>query len=55
MAYIMVLEWGPTLSTPDGLVVQVAAQKIVAGTAAAIVIFLSIEADRVASAAESVA
>lgn len=41
------LEWGPILTTPDGLIIHVVAQKIVAVTAAAIFVYLSFEADRI--------
>jgi len=47
VGYVVVLGWGPSLNTPDGLPVQVAAQKIVAIAATSIFVYLSIEADRV--------
>ena len=46
-AYVVVLGWGPSPRTVDGLVFQVAAQKIVALAAVSFFVYLSIEADRV--------
>lgn len=46
--YVAVLEWGPRIGTPHGLVVQVIAQKIVAVSAVGVLVFLSLEANRVA-------
>jgi hypothetical membrane protein len=46
-AYVVVLGWGPSPRTADGLVFQVAAQKIVTVAAVSFFVYLSIEADRV--------
>jgi hypothetical protein len=50
IAYVAVLSWGPALSTPRGLMFQVAAQKIVSIGAVGIFVYLSIEPDRVMAA-----
>jgi hypothetical protein len=48
--YVVVLGWGPSLTTASGLVFQVAAQKIVAVVAVSAFVYVSIEADRAARA-----
>ena len=45
-AYVVVLTWGPALTTPEGLTVQVTAQKIIAIVAVSMFVYLSFEADR---------
>ncbi len=49
--YVGVLGWGPGLGTPDGLMINVIAQKIVAILSVSIIVYLSVEADRVMAAA----
>jgi hypothetical membrane protein len=49
-AYVVVIGWGPGTETPEGLTLQISAQKIVAMTAVLIFVYLSVEADRVAAA-----
>ena len=44
-AYVVVLTWGPALTTPSGLVTQVAAQKIIAVVAVSTFVYLSFEAE----------
>jgi hypothetical membrane protein len=44
--YVIMLGWGPSLQSPEGLVTQVAAQKIVTVVAVAIIVYQSVEADR---------
>lgn len=51
LAYVAVLEWGPRLGTPHGLVVQVIAQKVVAVLAVGILVFLSLQAAHVMTSA----
>jgi lysylphosphatidylglycerol synthetase-like protein (DUF2156 family) len=46
-AYVVVLDFGPRVSTPIGLVVQVTAQKIVAVGAVLLLVYQSILAERV--------
>lgn len=50
IAYAALLAWGPTVTTPHGLVVQVVAQKVAALVAVATLLFVSEEVDRVAMA-----
>jgi hypothetical membrane protein len=50
-AYVVVIGWGPTTATPEGLTLQITAQKIVAMSAVLIFVYLSVEADRAAAAA----
>jgi hypothetical protein len=50
LAYVGVLEWGPRLTTPGGLMTQVIAQKVVAISAVVVGFFLSLEADRLRAA-----
>jgi hypothetical protein len=45
--YVVVLGWGPSLTTVSGLTFQVAAQKIVAVVAVVTFVYVSVEADRV--------
>jgi hypothetical protein len=47
VAYVVVLDFGPRVSTPIGLVVQVTAQKIVAVGAVLLLVYQSILAERV--------
>jgi hypothetical protein len=47
VAYVIVLDWGPRSSTPIGLVVQVTAQKIVAVGAVLLLVYQSIQAERI--------
>jgi hypothetical protein len=49
--YVIVLGWGPGLSTLRGLTTQVAAQKIVAIISLSVLLYLSTEADRALMAA----
>jgi hypothetical protein len=49
-AYVVVLTWGPGLTTPEGLVTQVTAQKIIAIVSISTFVFLSFEAERRQSA-----
>ena len=46
-AYVVILGWGPGLTTLEGFRVQVVAQKIVAVTVVAIFLYLSVEGNRV--------
>jgi hypothetical protein len=46
-AYVIVLQWGPKLTTDRGLTIQVVAQKIVALTAVLVMVYQSYEADRI--------
>jgi len=46
-AYVVVLDFGPRVSTPIGLVVQVTAQKIVAVGAVLLLVYQSVLAERV--------
>ncbi len=50
-AYVGILDWGPRVSAPGGLVTQVVAQKIVSLSAALIVVYQSYQADRALGAA----
>lgn len=50
-AYVGILDWGPRVSAPGGLVTQVVAQKIVSLSAALIIVYQSLEADRAVAAA----
>lgn len=50
-AYVGILDWGPRVSAPGGLVTQVVAQKIVALSAALFIVYQSYEADRALAAA----
>lgn len=52
-AYVGILDWGPRVSAPGGLVTQVIAQKIVALSAALILVYQSLEADRALAATGS--
>jgi hypothetical membrane protein len=45
-AFVVVIEWGPPFTTPDGLSAQVIAQKIVCITALLVIVYQSREADR---------
>jgi len=45
--YVIVIGWGPRTSTREGLTFQVTAQKIVAIAAVTILVYLSVQADRV--------
>jgi hypothetical membrane protein len=51
VAYVVVLDWGPRSSTATGLVVQVTAQKIVAIGAVLLLVYQSIQAERLVPAA----
>ena len=51
VAYVGILDFGPRVSAPGGLVTQVVAQKIVALSAALIIVYQSYEADRALAAA----
>jgi hypothetical membrane protein len=44
-AYVVVLTWGPGLTTPEGLVTQVTAQKIIAIMSMSTFVYLSFEAE----------
>jgi hypothetical membrane protein len=44
--YVGVLTWGPALTTPEGLTIQVTAQKVIAIVAVSTFVYLSFEADR---------
>jgi hypothetical membrane protein len=46
-AYVVILSWGPDLTTVDGLRAQVVAQKIVTATVVAIFLYLTVEGNRV--------
>jgi len=46
LAYVLVIGWGPSVGTVDGLRVQVIAQKVIAVVVVAALTYLSIEADR---------
>lgn len=46
IAYVVLIGWGPTTATPQGLVIQITAQKVVAMSLIVIFIYLGIEADR---------
>jgi hypothetical protein len=48
-AYVIVLGWGPKLDTSSGLMVQVAAQKVVAISAVLALFFLTLEAGRLSA------
>jgi hypothetical protein len=50
LAYIVLLGWGPSLGTIEGLRVQVIAQKVVTAVVVAALTYLSVEADRVLNA-----
>lgn len=45
-AYVGILDWGPSTRTPNGLVVQVVAQKIVTISAVLLIVFETYVADR---------
>jgi hypothetical protein len=47
VGFVGVLEWGPALTTSNGLTIHVVAQKIAAIATAGIFVYLSVEADRV--------
>lgn len=47
LSYLCLIGWGPPIETPTGLVVQVIAQKVVAITAVAIVVYQGWEAERI--------
>lgn len=47
VAYVIVLDWGPRASTPLGLVLQVTAQKVVAVGAVLLLVYQSIQAERI--------
>jgi hypothetical protein len=49
-AFVGVLAWGPSIRAPNGLVVQVLAQKTVAISAVAIMVYQSYQADRILKA-----
>jgi hypothetical protein len=49
LGYVLLLEAGPTLDTRDGLLIQVVAQKLIAVTLVASLVYLCFEADRVHS------
>ena len=51
VAYVIVLDWGPRASTPLGLVVQVTAQKVVAVGAVLLLVYQSIQAERLEGSA----
>jgi hypothetical membrane protein len=54
VGYVIVLGWGPPASvSAEWLVIQVAAQKLVAATAVGIFSYLSVEADRASAAART--
>ena len=44
-AYVVVLTWGPGLTTPEGLVTQVTAQKIIAIVSMSTFVYLSFEVE----------
>jgi len=46
-AYVYVIGWGPPTSTTEGLTFQVTAQKLVAIASVSILVYLSVQADRV--------
>ncbi len=46
LGYLCLIGWGPPIETPTGLVVQVIAQKVVAVTAVAIVVYQGYQAER---------
>jgi hypothetical membrane protein len=46
VAYVGILDWGPDVLTPSGLVVQVAAQKCIAAIAVVAFLALSVELER---------
>jgi hypothetical protein len=50
LAYVLVIGWGPTLDTIEGLRMQVVAQKVIAAVVVAALTYLSVEADRVPKA-----
>lgn len=45
-SYVVILDWGPSVRTPSGLVFQVVAQKIVAVSAVLLIVFQTYAADR---------
>lgn len=45
--YVVVLGWGPALTTVEGLTIQVVAQKVVTVALVGIFVYLSVEGDRV--------
>lgn len=51
VAYVLVLDFGPRASTPNGLVVQVTAQKIVAVGAVLLLVYQSYQAERIGTGA----
>ena len=54
-AYVVVLGWGPHLTTVSGLVSQVVSQKLVEILATSILFYQSLEADRIAKRAQVIA
>jgi hypothetical membrane protein len=48
-AYVVVLTWGPGPKTPEGLIIQVTAQKIIAVVSVSTFVYLSFEAERATS------
>jgi len=46
VGYVVMLGWGPGLTTARGLAIQVVSQKIVAVTSVALLLYLSIQADQ---------
>jgi hypothetical membrane protein len=55
LAYVLLLGWGPSVETLDGLRVQVVAQKIVVVAVVSISLYLSIEGNRAAGRTVGVA
>jgi len=50
VGYVVMLGWGPDLGTLRGLTIQVVSQKIIAITSLALLLYLSLEADRALAA-----
>jgi hypothetical protein len=50
VAYVVLIGWGPTTATPQGLILQITAQKIVAMSLVVVFVYLSVQADRVLAA-----
>jgi hypothetical protein len=46
VTYVLILDWGPRVSTPHGLVVQVTAQKLVTVGAVLLIVYQGRIADR---------
>jgi hypothetical protein len=54
-AYVVMLGWGPDLTTVGGLTTQVVSQKLVAILATSILFYQSLEADRIANRIQVIA